>query len=78
MNETIDMTIPRPKDLISCNFIKGIRLILLYQPDARITIIQHDTLCFGDGSYDMFTEEDKLQMEKWGWYCEVDTWAINV
>ena len=75
MYENINFTIP--EDLITKNFVKGIRLILQYQPDARIIVGQHDTIYFGNWYIEMYCEH-KVKMASWGGYKEEDYWAFNV
>lgn len=56
--------------------LDGMNLIAKYEPDATCSA-KHDVLYFGsyEDTYLQMTEEERKQMEEWGWFEEEESWT---
>ncbi len=58
------------------NVIKGLQLFLEVEGDAHNVAAEHDAIYAGGDSDDKLTDEQKEQLESWGWHPdeEVGGW----
>lgn len=54
--------------------LNGMNLIAKYEPDADMHA-EHDQIWFGSYRPDLMTEEERQQMERWGWREDCDSWS---
>lgn len=67
---------PTPTDIKTQNFLKGVKLILKYQPSAKIQTWQDDTISLGRYDTEQMTKEEVKSMNEWGWYGHNYSWRI--